>query len=88
MGEFDCYIKGGKVHLKSFPRLKAKQLNHHTIPILKERQYDAAVIHVRITDLLKRKPYLSVDSICDDILEITLRCRNHNTGKVFIPSVS
>ena len=26
----------------------------------------------------------NVDSICNDILEIALRCRNHNIGEVFI----
>ena len=36
MGELNCHVNGGKVHLKSFPGSKAKQLNHHTIPILEE----------------------------------------------------
>ena len=30
----------------------------------------------------------NVDSICNDILEIALRCRNHNIGEVFISSVA
>ena len=34
MGELNRYINGGKVNLKSFPGSEAKQLNHHTIPIL------------------------------------------------------
>ena len=64
-------------------------MNHHTIPILEEHQYDAATIHVEINDLLKRVPNnLTVDSICNDILEITLRCCNHNSGEVFISSVA
>ena len=53
MGELNRHINGGKVHLKSFPGSKANQLNHHTIPILEEHQYDAAAIHVGINDLLK-----------------------------------
>ena len=89
MGELNRHINGGKVHLKSFPGSKANQLNHHTIPILEEHQYDAAAIHVGINDLLKGMPNnVSVDSICNDILEIALRCRNHNIGEVFISSVA
>ena len=53
MGELNHHINGGKVHLKSFPGSKTKQLNHHTIPILEEHQHDAAAIHVGINDLLK-----------------------------------
>ena len=89
IGELNRHINGGKVHLKSFPWSKANQLNHHTIPILEEHQYDAAAIHVGINDLLKGMPNnVSVDSICNDILEIALRCRNHNIGEVFISSVA
>ena len=31
---------------------------------------------------------VTVDSICNDIVEIALRCRNHNVGEVFISSVA
>ena len=84
MGELNCHINDGKVHLKSFNGSKANQLNHHTIPILQEHQYDATAIHVGINDLLQGMPNnVTVDSICNDILEIALRCRNHNIGEVF-----
>ena len=91
MGELNCHVNGGKVHLKSFPGSKAKQLNHHTIPILEEHQYDAAAIHVGINDLLKgmsNNVTVTVDSICNDIFGIALRCRNHNIDEVFISSVA
>ena len=71
MGELNRHINGGKVHLKSFPGSKANQLNHHTIPILEEHQYDAAAIYVRINDLLKGMPNnVIIDSICNDILKL------------------
>ena len=78
---------GKKVHLKSFLRLKAKQLNHHAIPFLEEHQYDTAAIHVGINDLLKgmsNNVTVTVDNICNDIFEIALRFRNYNTGEVCI----
>ena len=89
IGELNRHINGGKVHLKSFPGSKANQLNHHTIPILEEHQYDAAAIHVGINDLLKEmSKNVTVDSICNDILEIALGCHNHNIGEVFMSSVA
>ena len=54
IGEVNRYVKDGKFHQKSFPRSKTKQLNHHTIPILEEHQYDVAAIHIGTNDLIKR----------------------------------
>ena len=89
MGELNCHVNGGKDHLKSFPGSKANQLNHHTTPLMEEHQYDAAAIHVRINDLLKGMANnVTVDSICNDILEIALRCCNHNISEVFFSSVA
>ena len=47
--ELNRHINGGKLHLKSFPGLKANQL----IPILEKHQYDAAAIHVGIKQHLQ-----------------------------------
>ena len=91
MGELNRYINGGKVNLKSFPGSEAKQLNHHTIPVLEEHQYDVAAVHVGINDLLKgmsNNVTITVDSICNDIFEIASRCHNHNIGEVFISNVA
>ena len=52
MGKFNSCINGPNVHLKSFPGYKAKQFDHHTIPVLQEQYNNAAALHVRINDLL------------------------------------
>ena len=89
IGELNCHINGGNVHLESFPGSKAKQLNLRTTPILEEHQRDAATIHVGINDLLRGVPNnVTVHSICNDILETALRCCNHNIREVFLPSVA
>ena len=46
-------IKGGKIHLKSFPGAKASQLNNYIKPELEEYQYDCAIIHVGINDIIR-----------------------------------
>ena len=75
--------------MKSFPASKANQLNHHTIPVLEDYQYDAAVIYVGMNDLPNgMSNNVTVDSICNGILQIALRCRNHDIGEVFISNVA
>lgn len=51
-----------------------------------DRNY--AAIHIGINQLLKGTPVASVEIVCNDILDIALRCRNHNTGTFFISSVA
>ena len=49
--EFNKYLNGGIAHFKPFPGSKAKQMDHHIIPILEEHQYDA-------------QPYMLLSMIC------------------------
>ena len=87
MKEFNKYLNGGIAHLKPFPGSKAKQMDHHVIPILEQHQYDAAVIHVGINDLLKRRTNINASQIAKDIINIALRCRSHNIAIIFISSI-
>ena len=88
MCKFNFCINGANVQLKSFPGCKAVQLDHYTIPILQEQNYDPAGIHVGINDLLKSSSKKSVDEICGDIIKIALRCRSHNIATIFISSIT
>ena len=87
MNEFNKYLNGGIAHLKSFPGSKAKQMDHHVISTLEEHQYDTAVIHVGINDLLKSRTNIKVSEIAKDIINIALRCRSHNIATIFISSI-
>ena len=87
MKEFNKNLNGGIAHLKLFPRLKVKQMEHHAMPILEEHQYDAAAIHVGINDLLKSRTNIKVNEIAKNIINIALRCRSHIIATIFISSV-
>ena len=67
MKEFHKNLNGSIAHLKSFPGSKAKQIDHHVIPILEEHQYDSAAINVGINDLLKNRTSINVNEIAKDI---------------------
>ena len=42
-------------------------MDHDTIPILEEHQYDASAIHFGINDLLKSSKNINVNGISKDI---------------------
>ena len=66
MGEFNQFLQEGKAYLKPFPRAKAKQLNHHATAILAQHQYDSAIIHIGINELLNGS---SIEQISTDVIE-------------------
>ena len=70
--------------MKVFPLAKARQLNHHTVPLLEDNTYNAEAIHVDINDL--HSNVTSTNNICRDIIDIGLRCRNNNIDMIFISS--
>ena len=89
MREFNRLLKGkGIAYLKPFPGAKAKQLNHHSIPILEEDTYDSTVIHVGINDFLKCSNGMpNITKVVEDIVDIGLNCRNYNIGNIFVSSI-
>ena len=84
MGVFNQFLQEGKAYLKSFPGGKAKQLNHHATAVLAQHQYDSAIIHVEMNDLLNGS---STEQVSKDVTEIAQRCRNQSFGKVFISGI-
>ena len=88
MREFNNHLEEGIAYLKVFPGSKSQQLNHHSIPILQEYEYDGAIIHAGINDLVKN-PNKNKDAtkITRDIIDIALQYRSHNIGTVFVSSI-
>ena len=87
MKQFNSNIHGGKVYLKPFPGAKADQLNHHVEPSPEEYEYDAAIIHVGINDILGSKSEKEVKDVPRKIMNVAETCRNYNIAKIFISSI-
>ena len=72
-----------KCTITTIPWWRGTQLEHHTIPVWQEQLCDAAGIHIGINDLLKNNlPTKSKDAICNDIINIALRCHNIATIQI------
>ena len=84
MKDFSEAIRAGRVYLKPFPSLKAAQLNHHVKPTLQEYTYDAAIIHLGITDILRGKNDEELKELSKNKMKIAHTCQVYNIGKICI----
>ena len=54
MKDLNSHLKGGKIHLKSLPGVKASQLNHYIKPTLEEYKYTTQKMKFSINDLFSK----------------------------------
>ena len=80
MKDLNSRVKGGKIHLISFPGAKSSQLNHCIKSTLEEYKQDCTFVHVGISDILLNKNDTDMNNLPDSILEITNTCQNYNIG--------
>ena len=55
MKQLNSQLKEGRKQLKSLPCTKASKLNRYILSMLEEIDYDCALIHEIITDILRSK---------------------------------
>ena len=77
----------GRIHLKAFPGARAQHLKHYLVPSLEEYEYDCAIIHLGINDILRHNDENELRNFPEDTLRIANSCRNHNINKVFVSSI-
>ena len=80
-------VKEGKIHLKAFPDTKANQLYHYVIPTLEKFDYDCAIIHVGIKDILRSKDISELKDLPKKIMQIGRTCQPCNMAKVCVSSI-
>ena len=71
--DFNSHFKGGRIYIKLFVDAKANQLNHYVSPTLKynkEYNYDCAIIHAGINNILLCKNYNEINNLPSNTLEI------------------
>ena len=90
MDEFNSYVENGQTDLKTFSGARANQMHKSMVRSLKENDYDIAIVHVGINDLLNRRNIddSCIEEICNDIINVGMRCRDFNIGMIFISGIS
>ena len=74
MKHLNSQVKEGKIHLEAIPGAKASQLNHYVVPTLEELDYDCAIIHVGINDILRSKDMSELKEFPKKIMQIGTTC--------------
>ena len=87
MKHLNSLLKEGRIHLKAFPGAKANQLNRYVVPTLEEFDYDCAIIHVGINDILRSKDMSELEDLPKKIMQIGTTCQRYNVGKVYVSSI-
>ena len=80
-------VKDRIIHLKAFPGAKAYQLNHYIIPTLEEFDYDCAIIHVGINDILSSKDMSELNDLPEKTMQIGKTCQSYSIVKVYVSSI-
>lgn len=52
MNYFNKFVNNGRATLNKFPGASSKEMIHHVLPTLKDSNFDTAIIHVGINDLV------------------------------------
>ena len=77
-------IQGGRTHVKAFPGAKSTQCNHYITPTMEEYNYDAAIIHVGINDILGFRHCEELGKFSGNIIKVGDTCQKYNIGKTYI----
>ena len=90
MDKFNSYVENGQTDLKAFSGARANQMNKLMVTSLKANDYDIAIVHVGINDLLNRRNIddSCIEEICNDIINVGMRCRDFNIGMIFISGIT
>ena len=80
-------MKEGRIHLKSFPGAKANQVNRNVVPTLEEFDYDCAIIHVGINNVLRSKDMSFRKDLPKRIMQIGTTCQHFNISSVYVSSI-
>ena len=80
MKHLNSQVKEGRTYLKAFPGAKTNQLNHYVVPMLEEFDYDCAIIHVDINDILRSKGMSELKNLPKKIMQTGTTCQRYNIG--------
>ena len=83
--EFNNEIKSGYEKFKTFPGADSNEILHYVNPTLESGNYDSAVLHFGVNDLLQKtiSKSDSVGNLIENIRKTAVKCMSHGLTKVF-----
>ena len=78
-------LTNGRARIKYFPGVTSKELLHYIDATLEEINFEVAVIHVGVNNLLNSNN--SVDKLLKNIYNMAEKCKSSGVKKVFISGI-
>ena len=87
--EFNNEITNGYAKFKTFPGSDSREILHYVNPTLESGNYDSAVLHFGVNDLLHKALSKSdtVDNLVENIWKAADKCMSHGVSKVFVSAI-
>ena len=87
--EFNNEIKNGYAKFKTFPGADSREILHYVNPTLESCNYDTAVLHFGVNDLLQKTLSKSdrVENLIENIRKAAVKCMSHGVSKVFVSAI-
>ena len=85
--EFKYWLHKGYALLESFPGGTSKELLYYVEPILKNKKFDAAFLHVGVNDLLNDENQGSVQNLLGNLKQIGLKCKSAGVTRILISGI-
>ena len=87
--EFNNEIKNGYAKFKTFPGSDSREIMHYVNPIIESGNYDSAVLHFGVNDLLHKALSKSdtVGNLIENVRKAADKCMSHGVSKVFVSAI-
>ena len=85
--EFNYWLHKGYAQLKSFPGGTSNELLYYVEPTLQNKNFDDALLHVGVNDLLNDESQDSVQNLLDNLRQIGLKCKSAGVKRVLISGI-
>ena len=81
-------LRTGRAIFKHFPGASSKDFLHYIDPTLEEQNFEVAIIHIWINDILYDSSSRQMNLLLQNIREIGKKCMSYNVKYVFISSLT
>ena len=85
--EFNYWLHKGYAQLKSFPGGTSNELLYYVEPKFKNKNFDDALLHVGVNDLLNDESQDSVQNLLDNLKQIGLKCKSAGVKRALVSGI-
>ena len=81
-------MRSGRTRFKHLPGASSKALLHYTDPTLEEQNFETAIIHIGINNMLYDSSSRQINLLLQNIKEIAKKSKSFKVKYVFISSLT